>query len=1122
MRDTLTWLFSIRAGEEKKTFLLYLLHLLFYLGLMWGEFTSETLFLLMWGADNLAWIFIGNAFLAFALALVYTLFVDRFSNARVLLVIVVGMIAWLLSVRVLFETHGGAFGAVYPYFYLAYGALRDLSTLHILNYINDFYDTRAAKSALPLMLSAGIVGSTLAGLSAPLLSQTIGLPNVTLIWAACLVLTLVVMWFIRRQLRVELRQIRQARLSANTPQGTFANLRTGWVFVRESSVLRWLAVATFAMVVLMRLLNFQSSQVFLAHFQNNAAGLFNFYGLLSGIGSALGLTIQALFLSRLVSRLGVGVANLLFPSITFISIVALDFVPNLFSATFARLDFTLIKQTLRNPVDAMLFNAVPVHIKGRAKAFVNALIVPLGTLVAGVLLLSIQLGRLPFEVIIGGGILISAIYVAAAWRVRTEYGRALAQLLARDEMALAQLSQDEFAQSDPATLNFLMRRLHESTNDDQTLFLAEILYEMQGRESFAALNDLAAQRSARVRAGIIQMLGAAWIGDTLVRRLCWQGTIDADATVRLAAASALVAAPASAKQQWWLDLLDGLLDDANDAVRATVMPALIAYGNPDQITSVQKLLATWLSVEANSHQRTLGLSVLARTDVAFSIVTLQNYLRDPSELVRRGAAEAIHQIVRRTPTEAIKQTALGCYQFLLADASESVRLAAIQGLGCLNNLSASRVLLGVLNDRSLTIRRQASLAMGNAIPPELDAAGAPYLQRECAAFILASANRPHARQRVLDTIRSLVSDAYALHLRCDVFAESTTPGMRLLRARFQEEIDAIIERVFWLISALDDEVRAQAIRRTLPSVDSLTRANAVEALEAITSPQLAHLIAPLFELVAPSVRAQIARATWGLEMPTARQIFAQTWQPIANAGVEVRTPNLVLFDQLDLVTATTIYSQIENRTAPTPLECDTLRAALHATLNDARAFVRETAQAALACLDTSGVTEEMMLTAIGKVVFLKEVPFFHSMPTDQLRILAGISEEVSFEEGQKIIEEGAPGDALYIVISGQVAIQKQARRRGMLTRLATLGPKDYFGETSVFDTEPRSADAVALQTTQLLLVRQAPFVALVQQHPDLALGLLKVFSQRLRQANAALAEKTPAKPKELMDLYDKL
>jgi CRP-like cAMP-binding protein len=172
---------------------------------------------------------------------------------------------------------------------------------------------------------------------------------------------------------------------------------------------------------------------------------------------------------------------------------------------------------------------------------------------------------------------------------------------------------------------------------------------------------------------------------------------------------------------------------------------------------------------------------------------------------------------------------------------------------------------------------------------------------------------------------------------------------------------------------------------------------------------------------------------------------------------------------------------------------------------------------------SGGKENSPMLTLIEKVIFLKHVSFFQRMTTEQLRVLAGISEEVSFAADEHIISEGGQSMTLYVIVSGRAAVQRVTnKRRRSIARLAVLGPKEYFAEMSLFDDEPHSADVVALEDTQLLLVRRDPLIMLIKRQPELGLELLRVLSQRLRQSNAQLSEKTQARPQELLDVYDKL
>jgi CRP-like cAMP-binding protein len=163
-----------------------------------------------------------------------------------------------------------------------------------------------------------------------------------------------------------------------------------------------------------------------------------------------------------------------------------------------------------------------------------------------------------------------------------------------------------------------------------------------------------------------------------------------------------------------------------------------------------------------------------------------------------------------------------------------------------------------------------------------------------------------------------------------------------------------------------------------------------------------------------------------------------------------------------------------------------------------------------------------MLSAVEKMLFLKEVSFFQSMTVEQLKVLAAVCEEQTFEEEQVIFEEGDPGDALYVIVQGKVAIERESERKGSVARLSTLDERAYFGEMTLFNGSPRSTRALALKHCLLLRLRREPVMALIRQYPDLSLNLINVLSDRLREANEQIVQLTKSKPRELHKLYDKL
>ena len=163
-----------------------------------------------------------------------------------------------------------------------------------------------------------------------------------------------------------------------------------------------------------------------------------------------------------------------------------------------------------------------------------------------------------------------------------------------------------------------------------------------------------------------------------------------------------------------------------------------------------------------------------------------------------------------------------------------------------------------------------------------------------------------------------------------------------------------------------------------------------------------------------------------------------------------------------------------------------------------------------------------MLSAIEKIIFLKQVPLFQNLTLDHLKVLSTICEEEEFGEGKLICEEGEPGGTLYVIVMGKVAIERTGRRKGMRMRVATIEASACIGEMTLFDNSMRTATAVALQNTLTISLRREPLLALTRQYPDLLLGLINILSQRLRETSSQVAKHTRSQPRELHRLFDEL
>jgi len=103
----------------------------------------------------------------------------------------------------------------------------------------------------------------------------------------------------------------------------------------------------------------------------------------------------------------------------------------------------------------------------------------------------------------------------------------------------------------------------------------------------------------------------------------------------------------------------------------------------------------------------------------------------------------------------------------------------------------------------------------------------------------------------------------------------------------------------------------------------------------------------------------------------------------------------------------------------------------------------------------------------------------------------------TFAAGDVIFAEGQPGDDMYIVLEGQVAIQQGERL------LALVGPDEVIGELALIDRGPRSASAIARTACVLAPISERQFLFMVQQTPFFALQVMRVLAERLRATQNA-------------------
>ena len=129
---------------------------------------------------------------------------------------------------------------------------------------------------------------------------------------------------------------------------------------------------------------------------------------------------------------------------------------------------------------------------------------------------------------------------------------------------------------------------------------------------------------------------------------------------------------------------------------------------------------------------------------------------------------------------------------------------------------------------------------------------------------------------------------------------------------------------------------------------------------------------------------------------------------------------------------------------------------------------------------------------------LRHIPLFSAVGDDDLEALAALLIERRFPKHKTIVEEGLPGDYMYVIREGRVQVSKLSDD-GREKILEFLEAGDFFGEMSLLDNAPRSASCRALSESRVLALSRNDFLNAMRKSPDLAMGVVQELTRRLRQ-----------------------
>lgn len=138
-------------------------------------------------------------------------------------------------------------------------------------------------------------------------------------------------------------------------------------------------------------------------------------------------------------------------------------------------------------------------------------------------------------------------------------------------------------------------------------------------------------------------------------------------------------------------------------------------------------------------------------------------------------------------------------------------------------------------------------------------------------------------------------------------------------------------------------------------------------------------------------------------------------------------------------------------------------------------------------------------------ILLRQVPLFRSLRPEDSRHIAALLRQQTLRKGDVLFRKGEEGNSLYMITIGKIKIVRQSRDGDEMI-LAVLSVGDFCGEMALLDGLSRSADAIAVEETQLYGLNRKDFLSYVMNNETAVKSILSALSTRLRRADDFLED----------------
>lgn len=518
------------------------------------------------------------------------------------------------------------------------------------------------------------------------------------------------------------------------------------------------------------------------------------------------------------------------------------------------------------------------------------------------------------------------------------------------------------------------------------------------------------------------------------------------------------------------EAIDPIIDRLQDHEPETrgsclmVLSRLVRQADPDLAVKVEGLLD-----DSDIRVRTQAASTLAKWgQVERGIQALHDLIEGGEPDARLMALEQMRQISEFLETNGSLPFEEGPTLRLLADPSPAIRRSACRVLGHIRNAAVVDGLIHCLSDADSTVQQAAAQALKNR-GPSVNLRIAELLksdhEREWDAALEASTPGDQEIQMPLMDYMSREADRINSVRRQLASLGGEGRTLDFLRDTLRSHLKDGEKRLVRIVGLFGNPQDMDLVQKSLHDHRAESRAAAIEALETLGHKQLTQKIIPLIE-----------------EAP-GHGIRGSEGQPDIFGSL--------LADPDPWVRAISIR-------AVSDLGLHDYASTLKAMKADQNQLVASSAQESLIQFGEEKTMDTLQtISTLERILLLREVPIFADLSPDDLKQIADLAREEWHPDGSILCREGEEGNAMYIIVSGKVGVQKGIEGNDKV--IAVRGEGDFVGEMAIIESAPRTATLVAQGELRVLAIDGESFTAILRERTNVALSVMRTLSRRLRE-----------------------